>query len=105
MRDAGCPDYLSALVANRRKRDVHGDPRAVLADALGGVVLDGLAPHYLSCDSGDFFGTLWRTQNVNRHTDCLGGRVSVELFRSTIPTGNDSVYVAGEDGIVGGFDH
>ena len=68
-------------------------------------VMDGFAPHHLFRDSGNFLGTLGRTEHVNRHTDSLGGGVSVEPLRASIPAGDDSVDVSGEDGVVGGFNH
>src|SRR5580704_1837939 len=69
------------------------------------MVLNRFAPHNLSADSGDLVGMFWRSQHFNRHADGLGGRVSVEAFGSWIPTGDDSVYVSGEDGVVRRFDH
>ena len=68
-------------------------------------MLNRFAPHNLSADSGDLVGMLWRSQHFNRHADGLGGRVSVEAFGSRIPTGDDSVYVSGDNGIVGRFNH
>src|SRR5277367_1641690 len=105
MCDAGCPDHLSPLVANWRKRNVHRDSCAVFANALGSVVLDRLTLHQLSCDSRDLVRPLRRAEDSDRHTDRFGGAVSVEPFSALIPTGDDSVYVSRDDGIVGGLDH
>src|SRR5206468_6371691 len=84
-RDGRRAHDATLAVVDARDLHRHRDPRSILPDALGVVIVDALPAAKLLHDLGKLVGAVGWDDECDRAADDLTRRVSVEPLRALVP--------------------
>jgi len=105
VRDFRRADNLVGRRTDRRDAERHLDRSAVFADARRFVVLDRVTLSYPSKDIPDFSATFRRHDDVDALADGFRRGEAKQAFGGIVPSGDGTIELLGNDGVVGGFDY
>ena len=98
----GANDFAAGFL-DRRNRQGYFNPRPILALANGFIMVNPFTAANPVQNSGLFIHPIRRHQDGDRAPDDFLRLITKNSFRAAIPTGDDSLQIFADDGIIGGF--